>query len=179
MFASLSGSIGIDLSNPESWTHEAVKLVQQNKEKFRQAMEWMPVVEECVGVFLEMQVSKAELYARICKGMFSAKKRVDKASASMLSDYFSYLKHGERLSNQLQRKQQLMEKRDEMLQNVQEDNLSNAIAYLNTTAQLSSQEGSHALQLNQSSAEKLAEFRNEKRNRRSELKTSHLQVASK
>lgn len=177
LFASVSASLGIDISNPESWTIESINLVQQNKEKFKQALEWLPIVEDSIKAFLELQVGKAEFFARVCKQMFGAKKKVDKASAGMLCDFFSYQVHGQRLNNQLQRKQQLTEIKNQKIENLQEDELTAAVGYLNAVETLAGAEIGRKYELKASSAQVLTDWRTQKRERREYVKVGHLSGA--
>lgn len=174
LFSSISQNMGIDLSKPEAWTQEAVTLVQQNKEQWKQAMEWLTVVEEAVGTFLNLQVSKAEFFARICTQMFGAKKKIDKASAQMLVSYFSYLKFGERLNNGLQKKVQLLDKKNEAIAKLQDDELTAGIDYLNTVQELGSGEINRKYAIKESVAQALSDYRTQKHERRAYTRVGHL-----
>lgn len=174
LFSSISQSMGIDLSKPEAWTQEAITLVQQNKEQWKQAIEWLPVVEEAVGTFLNLQVSKAEFFARICTQMFGAKKKIDKASAQMLVSYFSYLKFGERLNNSVQKKVQLLDKKNEAIAKLQDDDLTAGIDYLNTVQELGSGEINRKYAIKESVAQALSDYRTQKHERRAYTRVGHL-----
>jgi hypothetical protein len=174
MFGHISNAVGIDLTKPEQWTMESINLVQKNKEQFKQAIEWMPIVAESVAAFLEMQIVKSQFYAAICKNMFAAKKKVDKNSADMLVNFFSYQMHGQKLSDDVQRKQQLISKRYETSSKMQEDELTNAIDHLNTVEELAGAESSRRYEVKGEAAKVLSDWRTQKVERRAQAKVGHL-----
>lgn len=165
---------GVNLSDPATWTTEQINLAQQHKEKFKQALTYIPLMEDVITQYLDYKVGQAEFMAGICKQMLKAKKKIDKASADVLVAFFGYQKYNDRLSQNTAKKLQLIETKNQTLVNIADDDLTQAVAYFNQLEALGTAENTRKYDLKAERAKVLSDYRTERRETLNYLQVGHL-----
>lgn len=165
---------GINLADPATWTTEQINLAQKHKEKFKAALQYIPIMQDVITEYLNYKVGQAEFMAQICKQMLKAKKKIDRASAQVLVAFFGYQKYAERLSQEVTRRTQLIETKNNTLANIAEDDLTQAVNYFNQLEALGTAENSRKYELKQERAQVLSDYRTERRETLNFLQVGHL-----
>lgn len=165
---------GVNLTDPATWTTEQINLAQKHKEKFKQALKYIPIMEGVITEYLNYKVGQAEFMAGICKQMLKAKKKIDRASAEVLVAFFGYQKHAEKLSLDVARRTQLIETKNQTLATIASDDLTQAISYFNQLEALGTGENARKYELKGERAKVLSDYRTERRETLNFLQVGHL-----
>jgi hypothetical protein len=165
---------GLNVADPSTWTTEQINLAQKHKEKFKAALQYIPIMQDVITEYLNYKVGQAEFMAAICKQMLKSKKKIDKASADIIVAFFGYQKYAERLSQNVTRRTQLLEQKNQTLASIAEDDLTQAITYFNQLEALGTAETTRKYELKNERAKVLSDYRTERRETLNFLNVGHL-----